>query len=85
MFLARSRVSGEIGGILLVIGGGLLAGAILSAIINLLKDHVFKTSDGAKKVLGILNVLVWLAALALIALDLSGVFPFIRNTLLNLI
>lgn len=81
----RIRLSGEFGGIVMVIMAGIGAAGIISGILNFLKNNIFKENKGVQKLLTIISTLVWLAAAALVILDLTNVYPLIRYILFQLL
>lgn len=74
----RIRVSGEVGGMIIVAMVGILITGFVAGIFNFIKDRLLKDNEKAKKVISGIVTLIWLIGIALVVLDLTSVFPSIR-------
>lgn len=79
------RLSGDVGGIVIVVLAAILAASVITAVLEWIKKAFMANSPGGKKVMSALYWLVWLAALVLIVLDLTNVAPIIRNLLFTIL
>ena len=78
------RISGDFGGMVVVALAGILAASLITGVLEWIKKAFMANSPGGQKVMSTLYWVIWLAAIALIVLDLTGVAPIIRNVLFSL-
>ena len=77
----RIRLSGEIGGMVIVVIAGVIAASIIDGILSFIEKHVVKDSEGSKKFFSFLKKINWIFFILLIILDLTSIFPLIRTIL----
>ena len=77
----RIRLSGEIGGMVIVVIAGVIAASIIDSILSFIEKHVVKDNEGAKKLFSLLRKVNWIFFILLIVLDLTSIFPLIRTIL----
>ena len=77
----RIRLSGELGGMVIVVITGVILASIFDGILTLIEKFIVKNSEGGKKFISLLKKVNWIFFIALIALDLTSVFPLIRTIL----
>ncbi|MCY7007297.1 hypothetical protein PKF05_03170 [Fusobacterium simiae] len=75
----RIRLSGDVGGMVIVIFSGLIAAAIIDFILSFIEKHFIKENQTGKKVISTLRTVNWIFFIALIILDLTSIFPLIRG------
>lgn len=81
----KLRISGDFGGMVIVVIAGVLAASLISGILEFIKNRILKNSAMGKKIIGALIALVWVAAIVLVALDIFNIAPFIRDILFAII
>ena len=77
----RIRLSGEVGGMVIVIFTGIIAAAIIDGILSFIEKHVVKDNEGGQKIFSLLKKINWIFFIVLIVLDLTSIFPLIRTIL----
>ena len=77
----RIRLSGEVGGMVIVIFTGIIAAAIIDGILSFIEKHAVKDNEGGKKMFSLIRKVNWIFFILFIALDLTNVFPLIRTIL----
>jgi len=77
----RIRLSGEVGGMVIVIFTGIIAAAIIDGILSFIEKHVVKDNEGGKKTFSLIRKVNWIFFILFIVLDLTNVFPLIRTIL----
>ena len=77
----RIRLSGEIGGMVIVIFTGIIAAAIIDGILSFIEKHVVKDNEGGKKMFSLIRKVNWIFFIIFIILDLTNIFPLIRTIL----
>lgn len=77
----RIRLSGEIGGMVIVVIAGVIAASIIDGILSFIEKHVVKDNEGDKKLFSLLRKVNWIFFILFIVLDLTNVFPLIRTIL----
>ena len=81
----RIRLSGEVGGMVIVVIAGVIAGVIAASIIDgilsFIEKHVVKDNEGGKKMFSLIRKVNWIFFILFIVLDLTNVFPLIRTIL----
>ena len=75
----RIRLSGDVGGMVIVIFSGLIAAAIIDFILSFIEKHFIKENHTGKKVISTLRTVHGIFFIALIILDLTSIFPLIRG------
>ena len=81
----RIRLSGEIGGMVIVVIAGVIAASIIDGILSFIEKHVVKDNEGGKKIFSLLRKINWIFFILLIILDLTSVFPLIRFILFSIL
>ena len=74
----RIRLSGEVGGMVIVIFTGIIAAAIIDGILSFIEKHAVKDNEGGKKMFSLIRKVNWIFFILFIILDLTNVFPLIR-------
>ena len=74
----RIRLSGEIGGMVIVVIAGVIAASIIDGILSFIEQHVVKDNEGGKKMFSLIRKVNWIFFILFIILDLTNVFPLIR-------
>ena len=77
----RIRLSGEVGGMVIVVIAGVIAASIIDGILSFIEKHVVKDNEGDKKLFSLLRKVNWIFFILFIVLDLTNVFPLIRTIL----
>ena len=77
----RIRLSGEVGGMVIVVIAGVIAASIIDGILSFIEKHVIKDNEGDKKLFSFLRKVNWIFFIIFIILDLTNVFPLIRTIL----
>ena len=77
----RIRLSGEIGGMVIVVIAGVIAASIIDGILSFIEKYVVKDNEGGKKIFSLLRKINWIFFILLIILDLTSIFPLIRTIL----
>ena len=77
----RIRLSGEVGGMVIVIFTGIIAAAIIDGILSFIEKHAVKDNEGGKKMFSLIRKVNWIFFILFIILDLTNVFPLIRTIL----
>ena len=77
----RIRLSGEVGGMVIVVIAGVIAASIIDGILSFIEKHVIKDNEGDKKLFSFLRKVNWIFFILFIVLDLTNVFPLIRTIL----
>jgi len=77
----RIRLSGEVGGMVIVIFTGIIAAAIIDGILSFIEKHAVKDNEGGKKMFSLIRKVNWIFFILFIVLDLTNVFPLIRTIL----
>ena len=77
----RIRLSGEVGGMVIVIFTGIIAAAIIDGILSFIEKHVVKDNEGGKKTFSLIRKVNWIFFILFIVLDLTNIFPLIRTIL----
>ena len=81
----RIRLSGEIGGMVIVVIAGVIAASIIDAILSFIEKYVVKDNEGGKKIFSLLRKINWIFFILLIILDLTSIFPLIRFILFSIL
>ena len=81
----RIRLSGEIGGMVIVVIAGVIAASIIDGILSFIEEHVIKDNEGGKKLFSFLRKINWIFFILLIILDLTSIFPLIRFILFSIL
>ncbi|WP_338950463.1 hypothetical protein KSU05_04685 [Fusobacterium nucleatum] len=81
----RIRLSGEIGGMVIVVIAGVIAASIIDGILSFIEKHVVKDNEGGKKIFSLLRKINWIFFILLIILDLTSIFPLIRFILFSIL
>ena len=77
----RIRLSGEIGGMVIVVIAGVIAASIIDSILSFIEKHVVKDNEGGKKLFSLLRKVNCILFIIFIILDLTNIFPLIRTIL----
>ena len=77
----RIRLSGEVGGMVIVVIAGVIAASIIDGILSFIEKHVVKDNEGGKKFFSFLRKVNWIFIIIFIILDLTNIFPLIRTIL----
>ena len=77
----RIRLSGEIGGMVIVVIAGVIAASIIDGILSFIEKYVVKDNEGGKKIFSLLRKINWIFFIIFIILDLTSIFPLIRTIL----
>lgn len=78
------RISGDFGGVVIIILFAMLVAGVVTWVLEFVKKQLPSGSTASKVLSGVIWV-IWLAAIALVVLDLTGVAPIIRNVLFSLL
>lgn len=81
----RIRLSGEIGGMVIVVIAGVIAASIIDGILSFIEKHVIKDNEGGKKLFSFLRKVNWIFFIIFIILDLTSIFPLIRFILFSIL
>ena len=81
----RIRLSGEVGGMVIVVIAGVIAASIIDGILSFIEKHVVKDNEGGKKIFSLLRKINWIFFILLIILDLTSIFPLIRFILFSIL
>ena len=81
----RIRLSGEIGGMVIVVIAGVIAASIIDGILSFIEKYVVKDNEGGKKIFSLLRQINWIFFILLIILDLTSIFPLIRFILFSIL
>ena len=81
----RIRLSGEIGGMVIVVIADVIAASIIDGILSFIEKHVVKDNEGGKKIFSLLRKINWIFFILLIILDLTSIFPLIRFILFSIL
>ena len=81
----RIRLSGEIGGMVIVVIAGVIAASIIDGIMSFIEKYVVKDNEGGKKIFSLLRKINWIFFILLIILDLTSIFPLIRFILFSIL
>ncbi|WP_294728767.1 hypothetical protein [Fusobacterium nucleatum] len=81
----RIRLSGEIGGMVIVVIAGVIAASIIDGILSFIEKYVVKDNEGGKKIFSLLRKINWIFFILLIILDLTSIFPLIRFILFSIL
>ena len=77
----RIRLSGEVGGMVIVVIAGVIAASIIDGIPSFIEKYVIKDNEGGKKLFSFLRKVNWIFFIIFIILDLTNIFPLIRTIL----
>ena len=77
----RIRLSGEVGGMVIVVIAGVIAASIIDGILSFIEKHVIKDNEWDKKLFSFLRKVNWIFFIIFIILDLTNIFPLIRTIL----
>ena len=77
----RIRLSGEVGGMVIVVIAGVIVASIIDGILSFIEKHVVNDNEGGKKMFSLLRKVNWIFFILLIVLDLTSIFPLIRTIL----
>ena len=77
----RIRLSGEVGGMVIVVIAGVIAASIIDGILSFIEKHVVKDNEGGKKTFSLIRKVNWIFFIVFIILDLTNIFPLIRTIL----
>lgn len=77
----RIRLSGEVGGMVIVVIAGVIAASIIDGILSFIEKHVIKDNEGGKKMFFLIRKVNWIFFIIFIILDLTNIFPLIRTIL----
>ena len=77
----RIRLSGEVGGIVIVVIAGVIAASIIDGILSFIEKYVIKNNEGGRKFISLLKKVNCIFFIILIILDLTSIFPLIRTIL----
>ena len=77
----RIRLSGEIGGMVIVVIAGVIAASIIDGILSFIEKHVVKDNERGKKMFSLIRKINWIFFIIFIILDLTTIFPLIRTIL----
>ncbi len=81
----RIRLSGEVGGMVIVVIAGVIAASIIDGILSFIEKYVVKDNEGGKKIFSLLRKINWIFFILLIILDLTSIFPLIRFILFSIL
>ena len=81
----RIRLSGEVGGMVIVVIAGVIAASIIDGILSFIEKHVIKDNEGGKKLFSFLRKVNWIFFIIFIILDLTSIFPLIRFILFSIL
>ena len=77
----RIRLSGEVGGMVIVVIAGVIAASIIDGILSFIEKHVVKDNEGGKNMFSLIRKVNWIFFIIFIILDLTNIFPLIRTIL----
>ena len=80
----RIRLSGAVGGVVLVVITGVILASIVDGILSFIEKYVVKEDESGKKFISLLKKINWVFFILFIILDLIGVFPLFRTLLFAL-
>ena len=80
----RIRLSGAVGGVVLVVITGVILASIVDGILSFIEKYVVKEDESGKKFISLLKKINWGFFILIIILDLIGVFPLFRTLLFAL-
>ena len=80
----RIRLSGAVGGVVLVVITGVILASIVDGILSFIEKYVVKEDESGKKFISLLKKINWRFFILFIILDLIGVFPLFRTLLFAL-
>ena len=80
----RIRLSGAVGGVVLVVITGVILASIVDGILSFIEKYVVKEDESGKKFISLLKKINWGFFSLFIILDLIGVFPLFRTLLFAL-
>lgn len=80
----RIRLSGAVGGVVLVVITGVILASIVDGILSFIEKYVVKEDEGGKKFISLLKKINWGFFILFIILDLIEVFPLFRTILFAL-
>ena len=73
----RIRLSGAVGGVVLVVITGVILASIVDGILSFIEKYVVKEDESGKKFISLLKKINWGFFILFIILDLIGSFSFI--------
>lgn len=79
------RISGDLGGILIVIMAGLLSAGVITGILGFFTKRLLADNTAGNRVMNVIMAIIWIAAIALIVLDVLNIFPLIRTLLFTVL
>ena len=77
------RLSGEFGGIVLVVLIGLIFAGLITWMLDLIQKFILK--GNGKKIFWVLHLITWSGMIILLVLDILDVFPLIRYILFSVL
>ena len=77
----RIRLSGAVGGVVLIVITGVILASIVDGILSFIEKYVVKEDESGKKFISLLKKINWVFFILFIILDLTNVFPLIRTIL----
>ena len=80
----RIRLSGAVGGVVLVVITGVILASIVDGILSFIEKYVVKEDESGKKFISLLKKINWGFFILFIILDLIGVFSLFRTLLFAL-
>ena len=80
----RIRLSGAVGGVVLVVITGVILASIVDGILSFIEKYVVKEDESGKKFISLLKKINWGFFILFIILDLIGDFPLFRTLLFAL-
>ena len=80
----RIRLSGAVGGVVLVVITGVILASIVDGILSFIEKYVVKEDESGKKFISLLKKINWGFFILFVILDLIGVFPLFRTILFAL-
>ena len=80
----RIRLSGAVGGVVLVVITGVILASIVDGILSFIEKYVVKEDESGKKFISLLKKINWGFFILFIILDLIWVFPLFRTLLFAL-
>ena len=80
----RIRLSGAVGGVVLVVITGVILASIVDGILSFIEKYVIKEDESGKKFISLLKKINWGFFILFIILDLIGGFPLFRTLLFAL-
>ena len=80
----RIRLSGAVGGVVLVVITGVILASIVDGILSFIEKYVVKEDESGKKFISLLKKINWGFFILFIILDLIGFFPLFRTLLFAL-